>query len=191
MFVMYKKENRMRQLVEPIRSKKDIAAVEAYLAKKNPRNRLIFVLGINSGLRVSDILALDVGDVRNKTHIEIKEKKTSKYKKFPINDKLKKLLVEFIKDKPDNEPLFLSQKNHRLDRSQVYRMLNYACAAVGITVNIGSHTMRKSFGYHHYKQFKDAVMLQTIFNHSSAQVTLRYIGINQDEIDRSYYKFVL
>lgn len=63
----------MKQLVEPIRSKKDISAVEAYLAKKNPRNRLIFVLGINSGLRVSDILALNVDDVRGKTHIEIKE----------------------------------------------------------------------------------------------------------------------
>ena len=95
----------MKHLVEPIRSKKDIAAVEAYLAEKNPRNRLIFVFGINSGLRVSDILALNIGDVRGKTHIEIKEKKTSKYKKFPINDKLKKLLADFVNDKSDKEGL--------------------------------------------------------------------------------------
>lgn len=181
----------MKHLVEPIRSKKDIAAVEAYLAEKNPRNRLIFVFGINSGLRVSDILALNIGDVRGKTHIEIKEKKTSKYKKFPINDKLKKLLADFVNDKSDNEPLFLSQKNHRLDRSQVYRMLNEACTSVGITENIGSHTMRKSFGYHHYKLFKDVAMLQMIFNHSSPQITLRYIGISQDEIDNSYKLFTL
>ena len=181
----------MKQTVEPIRSKQQIIQVEEYLAKKSKRNRLIFVLGTNSGLRVSDILNLNVSDVRNKTHIEIKEQKTNKFKKFPINDKLKKLIQEFIKDKEDDEPLFLSQKQKRLDRSQAYRMLNEACKAVGITVNIGTHSMRKSFGYHHYKQFKDVAMLQMIFNHSNPKITLRYIGIEQDEIDNSYKQFVL
>ena len=181
----------MRQTVEPIRSKQQIKQVEEYLAKKSKRNRFLFVLGTNSGLRVSDILNLNVSDVRNKTHIEIKEQKTNKFKKFPINDKLKKLIQEFIKDKEDDEPLFLSQKQKRLDRSQAYRMLNEACKAVGITVNIGTHSMRKSFGYHHYKQFKDVAMLQMIFNHSNPKITLRYIGIEQDEIDNSYKQFVL
>ena len=181
----------MKQTVEPIRSKEQIKQVEEYLAKKSKRNRLLFVLGTNSGLRVSDILNLNVSDVRNKTHIEIKEQKTGKFKKFPINDKLKKLIQEFIKDKEDDEPLFLSQKQKRLDRSQAYRMLNEACRAVGITVNIGTHSMRKSFGYHHYKQFKDIAMLQMIFNHSNPKITLRYIGIEQDEIDNSYKQFVL
>lgn len=181
----------MKQTVEPIRNKLQIQLVEKYLAKKNLRNRLIFVLGTNSGLRVSDILRLNVGDVRNKTHIEIKEKKTGKYKKFPINNKLKELIRDFVKDREDTEPLFLSQKNYRLDRSQFYRMLNEACKAVGIAVNVGTHTMRKSFGYHHYKQFKDVAMLQIIFNHSSPKITLRYIGIDQDEIDNSYRQFEL
>ena len=181
----------MKHLVEPIRDKKQIKAVENYLAKKSPRNRLLFVLGCNSGLRVSDILALDVKDVRNKTHIELNEQKTGKCKRFPINDKLKKLLNDFIKDKEDDEPLFLSQKRHRLDRSQVYRMLNETCKALGITANIGTHSMRKSMGYHLYKQFKDVAMLQMIFNHSSPQITLRYIGISQDEIDNSYRQFEL
>ena len=181
----------MKQTVEPIRSKQQIKQVEEYLAKKSKRNRFLFVLGTNSGLRVSDILNLNVSDVRNKTHIEIKEQKTNKFKKFPINDKLKKLIQEFIKNKEDDEPLFLSQKQKRLDRSQAYRMLNEACRAVGITVNIGTHSMRKSFGYHHYKQFKDVAMLQMIFNHSNPKITLRYIGIEQDEIDNSYKQFVL
>ncbi len=181
----------MKQNVEPIRSKQQIKQVEEYLSKKNKRNRLLFVLGINSGLRVSDILNLNVSDVRNKTHIEIKEQKTGKLKKFPINDKLKKLIQEFIKHKNDKEPLFLSQKQKRLDRSQVYRMLNEACKDVGITINIGTHSMRKSFGYHHYKQFKDIALLQIIFNHSNPKITLRYIGIEQDEIDNSYRQFEL
>ena len=132
----------MKQNVEPIRSKQQIKQVEEYLSKKNKRNRVLFVLGINSGLRVSDILNLNVSDVRNKTHIEIKEQKTGKLKKFPINDKLKKLIQEFIKHKNDKEPLFLSQKQKRLDRSQVYRMLNEACKDVGISINFGSLSMR-------------------------------------------------
>ena len=181
----------MKYLVEPIRNKKQIKIIEEYLAKKSKRNRLLFVLGCNSGLRVSDILSLDVKDVRGKTHIELNEKKTGKCKRFPINDKLKKLINDFIKDKEDDEPLFLSQKRHRLDRSQVYRMLNEASKAVGVDVNIGTHSMRKSMGYHHYKQFKDVAMLQMIFNHSSPHITLRYIGINQDEIDNSYRQFEL
>lgn len=181
----------MKQKVEPIRDKLQIKAVEDYLAKKNKRNRLLFALGTNSGLRVSDILNLNIADVKNKTHIEIKEQKTGKYKKFPINSKLKALIKDFIQDRDDKEPMFLSQKRARLDRSQVYRMLNNACKAVGVDVNIGTHSMRKSFGYHHYKQFKDVAMLQMIFNHSSPNITLRYIGIDQDEIDNSYRQFEL
>ena len=56
---------------------------------------------------------------------------------------------------------------------------------------VGTHTMRKTFGYHHYKKFKDIAILQKIFNHSSPQVTLRYIGIEQDQIDESYTNFIL
>lgn len=69
-------------------------------------------------------------------------------------------------------------------------MLNEACKAVGVSANIGTHSMRKSFGYHHYKQFKEVAMLQMI-NHSTPAVTLRYIGIEQDEINNSYRQFEL
>lgn len=181
----------MKQTVEPIRDRYQIRLVEEFLMLKSQRNRLLFVLGTNSGLRISDILNLNVADVREKTHIEIKEQKTGKFKNFPINEKLKNLISPFINNREDSEPLFLSQKNQRLDRSQVYRMLNEACRAVGVSANIGTHSMRKSFGYHHYKQFKDVAMLQMIFNHSTPAVTLRYIGIEQDEIDNSYRQFEL
>ena len=51
--------------------------------------------------------------------------------------------------------------------------------------------MRKTFGYHHYQKFKDVAMLQKIFNHSSPQITLRYIGIEQEQIEESYANFIL
>ena len=148
-------------------------------------------MGINCGLRISDILALNVGDVRNKTYIQIIEKKTGKFKKFPINSKLKPLIDDFVKGKRDKEPLFKSYWGNRINRINAYYILRDACKAVGLHEKVGTHTMRKTFGYHHYKQNNNIALLQRIFNHSSPQITLRYICIEQDEIDESYNNFIL
>lgn len=181
--------------VEPIRKKEDIKQVEDYLAKTSKRNRLIFAFGINTGLRVSDILALNISDVKDKNSIVIREKKTGKYKKFPLNDKLKDLIAEYLKDIPQhrlNTPLFLGDKGGRMHRSIVYRFLNEAVDALKLEVGaIGTHTMRKTFGYFFYKKFNDVALLQRILNHSSPAITLRYIGISQEEIDNSYANFEL
>lgn len=64
----------MKNLSEPIKDKKQVQAVEEYLASYSKRNRLIFAIGVNTGLRVSDILGLDISDVKNKTYVEIREK---------------------------------------------------------------------------------------------------------------------
>ncbi len=177
--------------VEPIKNKKDIEKIEKTLAKQGQRDLLLFVIGTNCGLRISDILKLNVSDVRNKTHIQITEKKTGKFKKFPINSKLKPMLEKFTKGRRSDEPLFLSRWEHRLDRVSAYYIIRNACEKAKLQEKIGTHSMRKTFGYHHYQQFKDVVILQKIFNHSSPQITLRYIGIEQDEIDYSYNNFVL
>lgn len=178
-------------VVEPIRSLRTIKTIKKILLKTNKRDLLIFTLGINSGLRISDILALNVEDVRNKTHINIIEKKTGKTKKFPLNPHLKILIDEFITGRKDFEPLFLTKSRRRLDRTQCYRIINRVCQMADINYKVGTHTLRKTFGYHHYKKFKDVVILQKIFNHSTPEITLRYIGINQDIIDKSYNSFNL
>ncbi len=176
--------------VEPLRNKEDIRKVEKILSK-NKRNLLFFTIGTNCGLRISDILALNVGDVKNKTYIQIIEKKTGKFKRFPINAKLKPMLDEFTKGRSPDEPLFVTIFGNRLERVAAYYIVRYACEEAGIETKVGTHTMRKTFGYHHYKKFKDVAMLQKIFNHSSPQITLRYIGIEQDQIDESYKNFIL
>ncbi len=181
----------MNKKAEPIKNRKDIEKIEQYLKLHNKRDYVIWVLGMNSGLRVSDIVGLNVSDVVNKTHITIVEKKTQKLKSFYINDKLKRVLKEFTKGKNLEEPLFLGKQGKRLDRSQVYRFIVRACKENGITAHVSTHTMRKSFGYHHYQKFKDPIVLQKIFNHSSQRITLMYIGVEQDEIDFSYKNFEL
>ncbi len=177
--------------VEPIRKISQIRKIEKLLNHQSKRNLILFTIGINCGLRISDILSLNVGDVKNKNFIEIKEKKTGKFKKFPINSKLKPMLDDFVKNRKNNEPLFLSIFNNRLERVGAYYIITDVCKKAGLEEKIGTHTMRKTFGYHHYKKFKDIAMLQKIFNHSTPQITLRYIGIEQEEIYQSYSNFIL
>lgn len=177
--------------VDSIRSKRDIKNFEQKLLLKNYRDYVLFCLGINSGLRISDILALNIKDVKNKNYIDIIEKKTKKHKRFPINEKLKKIFQKYTKGKKETSPLFTTKYNNRLDRICAYRILNEIGKQTNLEINIGTHTLRKTFGYHHYKQFKDIAMLQKIFNHSSPDITLRYIGMEQEEIENSYLQFVL
>lgn len=177
--------------VEPIRELKNVRKIERLLAKQSERDLLLFTLGINCGLRISDILTLDVSDVKNKNYIQVVEKKTGKFKKFPINSKLKPMFEKFTKNRLDEEPLFLSKFGNRMERTAAYRIINLSCKKIGIEGLIGTHTLRKTFGYHHYQKFKDVVILQKIFNHSSPFITLRYIGIEQDEIFQSYENFIL
>ena len=126
--------------VEPIRNKSDIKKVEKVLAKQSQRDLMLFVLvlGTNCGLRISDLLSLNVGDVRNKTHIQIIEKKTGKFKKFPINDRLKPMIEDFVKGRRNAEPLFLSHWKHRLDRVTAYYLIRDACEKAGLQERIGT-----------------------------------------------------
>lgn len=178
-------------IVEPIRKKKEIKKIEKILSKQSLRNLLLFTVGTNCGLRISDILNLNVSDVFNKKYIDIIEKKTGKAKRFPINSKLKPMFNKISEGRNLNEPLFLSVFHNRMERTQCYRIIKSACHQAGLECKIGTHTLRKTFGYHHYQKFKDVVVLQKIFNHSSPQITLRYIGIDQDIIDNSYNNFIL
>ncbi|PUU89006.1 MAG: integrase family protein [Halanaerobium sp.] len=178
--------------VEPIRDKELIEEVKRLLLMDNYRNYLLFVLGINTGLRIGDMLRLKVSDVRNKTHIQIKEQKTQKSKKFFINGALRDALDRYIKNMADHEYLFQSRNgtNKPITRSQAYRVLSSVGKEVGLE-SIGCHSTRKTFGYHHYQQYKDVAMLQKLFNHSAPSITLDYIGVNQDLMDESMREFEL
>lgn len=183
--------------VEPIRDLEKLEEIKEELKKNGTRDYLMFLTGINSGMRVSDIVKLNVNDVRNsngtmKEHITIIEKKTKKLKKFPLCNNLLVEMEKYTRNLEQGEYLFKSRKgkNKPITTTQAYRIIVNAGERVGIK-NIGTHTMRKSFGYHHYQQFKDVALLQNIFNHYSPSTTLRYIGINQDNIDLGYKNFSL
>lgn len=181
------------EFVQPIRDKELIEKIEIELLKHGSRDLMLFVLGINSGLRISDILTLKVKNVKNNNHIVIREEKTNKERRFKINNSLREKIDEYIQGMNDEDYLFQSRqgKNSPLSRVQAYRIINGAAKKVGIKDQIGTHTLRKTFGYHHYQSKKDVAVLQSIFNHSAPSVTLRYIGINDDIKDKSLEDFSL
>lgn len=181
------------EFVQPIRDVKQIETIKKLLKLRSLRDYCLFVLGINSGLRISDLLKLKISDISDKgkikDRIRLREKKTNKFKDFPLSNSTKSALKEYLKTREynENEPLFISRKNKGfLMRQRAYWILNEAARSIGIKEKIGTHTLRKTFGYHAYKNGYDIEIIQKLFNHSSPSITLRYIGITQDNLDDVY-----
>ncbi len=179
--------------VQPIRSRQIVRDIYDYLNEKNPRDALMYAMGIYTGLRISDILRLKVRDVKDKKYITIREKKTNKEKRIFISSFLQKTIRTYINGKKDYECLFHGKRqiNIPISRQRAYKILREAADIFGINDGIGTHTLRKTFGYHYYQKTKDIAMLMELFNHSHEEVTLRYIGITQDIVDDVYKKIDL
>ncbi|MBF7097591.1 site-specific integrase [Alkalibacter sp. M17DMB] len=182
--------------VEPIRDMVKIEEISNYLRSMDDgeRNYILFKIGINNARRISDLLKMRVSDVKNKTHFVYKEQKTGKMIRLFIHPKLKLEIEEYIKDMNETDYLFKSRQSHNLPitRQRVWQILNECKDAANLkNLKVGAHTMRKTFGYHFYQQSKDVVTLMRLFNHTNQQVTLRYIGIIQDDLDNALKKFYL
>jgi integrase len=179
--------------VEPIRDTEKIRAMKRLLTCQ--RDRLLFVLGINTALRVSDLLRLSVGDVTNTqdqplAFITLREKKTGKKKTFPLNSSIKKELKIWLAERGKtsrSKPLFPSKRGGRaMDRQRAWTILSTAGRLVGLE-HIGTHTLRKTFGYHVFKRSGgNLALVQKLLNHSSSGDTLRYIGIDKEQMDNAY-----
>lgn len=190
-------------LVEPITDLESINKMSEILAEQSDRNYLLFVIGINLGLRVSDYTQLDIGFYRKACErgvVELIPSKTDKrepnengclvgqYKivRLPIPKDLKNTIEEYIKGKDSDDYMFPSRKGGTpIRRETVWTILNDAAADAGLEINIGCHSMRKTFGYWHYKYNNDIHLLMEIFQHSSESMTLKYIGVTGEDIENS------
>lgn len=178
------------KVVQPIRDLEKLAEIMDYLKTANERNYIMFMVGIFTGLRISDILQLKVKDVRDKEYLYVKEEKRDKVNRLYIMPDLKKALKPYVSGKHDDEYLIKSRKgkNKPIRRETAYQILNVAARHTGIR-EIGTHTLRKTFGYHFYNDTKDIGTLMEILNHTDSSYTLRYIGINQDKKDDAMKKW--
>ncbi|MFJ5625430.1 site-specific integrase [Peribacillus loiseleuriae] len=174
--------------VQPIRDKEIIQEIKRFLKTRSERNYVLFLLGINTGLRISDILKLRVRDVQG-WKIYLKENKTGKEKEVKMPPDLKKVIRKYIEGKNKNDYLFPSrQKDKRgkpkpISRGMAYVILQEVADEFGLE-RIGCHSLRKTYGYHFYSQTKDVAALQEMLNHSDPDITRRYIGVNQDKLDK-------
>lgn len=179
--------------VEPIRNKKKIEQMDLYLQGKDPKYSLLFKFGLNTGLRISDILPIQVKDILTekgvfRDYLIIREQKTGKEKKIKLNNAIRKAIKSFVRQKglKQEDYLFYSRKGGYISRIQAYRALKEAANVVGIE-NFGTHSMRKTWGYWTYKESRYNIgLIMDTFNHSSQSITLRYIGINQEQKDELY-----
>ena len=179
------------KLVQPIRNKDLVNKLGEVLKEMNEKYFVMYRVGITSGLRISDILNIKVKDVKS-NYIQVVEQKTQKNRIFKLNSKTKKLCMDFIEAnnlKDDDYIIYSNKKGSKgnikpISRQQAHHVLKLASNKLGLE-DVGTHTLRKTFGYWHYKQYGDVAILQEIFNHSAPSITLRYIGITQDMKDKT------
>ncbi|NME07237.1 tyrosine-type recombinase/integrase [Psychrobacillus sp. BL-248-WT-3] len=174
--------------VQPLKTKRGVNdLIEALGMTKEfgLRNQLLFKLGISTGLRCGDLVGLKVEQVKGKSSFKICEGKTKKERTVYLNNLIADL-ADYTKTlPPDTKYLFPSRKGDgHITITQAYRIIAKAGDMIG-NYSIGTHTMRKTFGYTYYQATKDVATLMEIFNHSSQKTTLRYIGITDEAIENS------
>lgn len=184
--------------VEPIRDRKRIAQIKNQLRGEGRyRDLLLFVVGINSALRISDLLQLRINHfVDEHNHIRrrfaIKEEKRGKRQEVVINDSIREALDEYlsaypgITDDPDNYVFFNSKANsfrEPIKRGQAWKFITGICESVGLRGNFGTHSLRKTWGYHARMNGVDLALIMYKLNHASLAYTKRYLGITDDELE--------
>ena len=182
---------------QPIRNKKHIKQISLYFINKGEfRNYLLFLAGIHTALRISDMLKLTWHDVydfdkkRVRSEFTIIEKKTNKSKIIAVNQSVIDAIFKLFKQvRPVSKDSFLFSNpytNKAISRIQAYRIFRAAAEKACIDVPVSCHSLRKTFGYHLWKKGVSLVIIMDIYNHSSYTVTKRYLGITQDDKNSAY-----
>jgi len=176
--------------VEPIREMKDINNLKKLLTDK-PRDFCLFIVGINTNLRASDLLNLTAGQVRGLKpgdDIEIKEKKTRKSRRLTLNKACINAINGLLASRAynDHDRLFQGQRGP-ITVSYLNRLVKGWAKALNLRGNYGSHTLRKTFGYiKHTVQGASLPELMVCFNHTTQRQTLEYLCIQEATIRNIY-----
>lgn len=172
------------EYVEALKDIKQINAIKRYLKKYSERDYVLFVFGINTGLKITEMLAIKVGDVlengKVKEFFQVPDHETEIY----LNLKVKNALLHYVEhtNLQEEDYLFLSRKTRLpITRQQAYRIIHQAAEAIGIKEKIGTNSLRKTFGYHAYKRGVAIALLQKHFHHASPSETRKYLGISKDD----------
>lgn len=172
--------------VDPIRNLDDIKKIKKLL-KDKPRDLCLFVFGTNTNLRASDLLRITAGMVKNlkpMDDFEIREQKTGKARRVTVNKSVVEAIKALLKSRQykDDEPLFIGERG-TLTVPSVNRLVKQWCGAINLAGNYGSHTLRKTWGYHQRVTYgRGLAELVTCFNHSCERQTLSYLCVQPSEL---------
>ncbi len=177
--------------VQPLRTATEIQQFlhAVSVGRYSKRNRFLVLLGMNTGLRMSDIVRLRVADVKQIYNCTITEQKTGK-KRLLYLASIREEVLTYIDGLSDSNYLFISNYGRPLRVNSVYKIFQKAALQMH-RQDIGTHTLRKTFGYHYYQQTHDIATLMILLNHSSESVTKRYLGIEELDIQNALKGFRL
>lgn len=172
------------KLVEPIKNIEDINKIKKYLKSKNLRNYLIFVMGINTGIKTCQILNLKIEDILDYNN-NIRDSISINGIEYDITKNTRDAIKEYLlfNDTGDerNNYLFKSNRGEApIDRSHLYRILNEAAKKCELNLSIGNETLRKTFGYHYYYQVGNLKYLQLVLNQKSMSKLYDYLNIENE-----------
>jgi integrase len=183
--------------VEPIRSTKQISRIKNLLkSQERYRDYLLFTVGINTALRISDLLDLRIGDFVDatgavKARFSIHEQKRGKRHEVVVNQSIREALdlyraaYDQVEKNPDHF-VFFSTRTHNytqpITRQQAWYFISTICQEAGLRGNYGTHSLRKTWGYHARMNGVDLALIMHQLNHSDLAYTKRYLGITDEEI---------
>ena len=178
---------------EPIRDKNQLKSLADYFLKRGQiRNYTLMVMAIYTVIRISDLLKLRWSDVYNfesnsfRKHLSVVEHKTGKYKSIALNGQAVQALSLYFKSRKC-EYIFDNGRGMHLSRVQAWRIMHEATTAIGIDDTVACHGLRKTWGYHAWtSQQVSPVIIMDIYNHSNYEITKRYLGVEQDDLDQAY-----
>ena len=183
---------------QPIRGRQELQNFSTYYKDEKPnlRNNALVVLGLNTALRISDLLHLRWNDLYDfeklcfRDHLLIKEQKTGKRNRIAINEKAREAMEMYFNERNPAEDEFIFSKRTNpykpLSRSQAYRIIKDDANHTTSEEAVSCHSLRKTFGYFAWQEGVQPALLMDVFNHSSYAITKRYLGIEQDEKDLVY-----
>ena len=185
---------------QPIRNKKQVKElVDYYLNKGQPRNHVLVTMSIHTALRIGDLLRLTWDDLydfdkgRVRKNITLIEEKTGKTKTIALHKSVVCALTMYAPDAaaPGRAIIANPRTGKAISRVQAYRLIRAASEALEFEEHVSCHSLRKTFGYFAWKAGVLPVMLMDIYNHSSFDITRRYLGIAQDDRDKVYLSMAL